>query len=370
MILLDHNATTPVDPEVLARFVAVEQQCPGNPDSLHGFGRAARAVVEAARREIADALDVPPETLFFTSGGTEANNLAVLGLGDPTLPVLAGPVEHASVLAPAGVRGLVAWSVDSTGAVNVEPPTSPVGLVCLVHAQNELGTVQPVREAAALARSLGVPLHVDLAQSLGRLDLREALAAADAAALTTHKAGGLRGCGVLYVRRGSDAIRPMLRGGAQERSVRPGTISPALCAATATAIRRAVGDRERRATSMSALRDAFVRSLTEQIRIRMLTPPSSLPNTAMVWLPVHDGRLLLPALDVLGVAVSQGSACSSGSPEPPRILRAIGLDDADARRCIRVSVGVDTTSNEITRACEHVVDVVRRLSRGADPSRA
>lgn len=363
-IFCDYNAGAPVEPDVLERFATVERDVPGNPASVHGSGRRARAVLEAARAEIATALAVHPDEVVFTSGGTEAANLAVRGLGDRALPVLLAPHEHPAVLAPATERGTVEWAVDRTGTAAIESPASPVGLLALVHAQSELGTLQPIRAAGDLAQRLGVPLVVDCAQSLGRVPLDDVVARADAFVLSPHKCGGLRGHGVLVVRRSAGPLTPLLRGGSQEGALRAGTQSPALASANALAITRAVREQAERHTTMARNRAAFLAGLEASgARCTILTPlTTSVPNTVMLALPGHDGRNLLPMLDLAGVQASHGSACSAGSPTPPRVLRAIGLDDDIARACIRFSFGY-RDDPATTRACgERVGAVVQRRS--------
>jgi len=360
---LDHNAGTTVDPRVLEHYVAVERSCPGNPASVHALGRRAAAIVEAARAQVASALQVEPDGVVFCSGGTEANNCAVLGLGDPGLPVLLAPVEHPSVLEPARLRGVAPWSVDAGGRALVTQPDRRIGLLCLVHAQSELGTLQPVVAAADLAANLQVPLHVDAAQSLGRVPLDEILRA-DSIALSPHKCGGLRGGGVLVLRNRGGALRPLLRGGGQERGRRAGTVSPALAAANALAIDLAVRETSARGLRMAAARDAFVRALQRaRVRCRSLTPAAALPNTAMIAFLGVDGRNLLPALDLEGVVASHGSACSSGSPQPPAILAAIGLDEAAARACVRFSFGRDDDEERGVSAAARVAAVLARIEK-------
>jgi cysteine desulfurase len=337
----DHNAGGPVLPEVLATFVEIEQRCPGNPASPHAAGRAARAVLEAARERIAQACGVAATEVLFTSGGTEAANLAVLGLGDPGLPVVLAPVEHPAVMEPARARGIVAWNVDAVGTAQLAAPGTPVGLCCLTQAQGELGTLQPVAAAAELAATLGVPLFVDAAQSLGRVPLAPVLASGAIVALSPHKAGGLRGHGVLLGRHLTQRLRPLLRGGSQELGLRPGTQSPALAAANALAIERALREQPARSASMTQARDALLAGLRSTgVLHQVLTPlATSLPNTVMLYFPGVDGRNLVPALDLAGIHASHGSACSSGAPTPPPILRAIGLADDAARACVRFSLG-------------------------------
>jgi cysteine desulfurase len=363
-IFLDHNAGTPVDPRVLERFLEVERRCPGNPASLHAPGRLARAEVEAARDRIACALGVAAADVLFTSGGTEANNLAVLGLGPPELPVLLAAVEHPSVREPAARRGVVEWAVGPDGRACITAPPGPVGLVCLVHGQSEVGTLQDVVAAAGLANKIGAPLHVDAAQTLGRVDLREPVAVAASLSLSPHKAGGLRGCGVLIVRGAAERLRPLLRGGGQEHGLRPGTVAPALAAATALAVELAVQEQPARAGRMLAARTAFWQVLAQAgLDCQVLTPTGSLPNTLMLAVSGIDGRSLLPALDLAGIAISQGSACSSGSPLPPRVLQAMGLAEPAARRCVRVSFGRDDDRDSGTRAGAAFAAAVRRLQK-------
>ncbi len=338
-VFCDFNAGAPVLPEVLEQFLAVERQCPANPASAHGPGRRARAVLEDARLRIAAALGLASDDVVFTSGGTEAANLAVSGLGDPSLPVLLAATEHPSVFEPAQRRGAVTWQVDRLGRAVVTPPEVPVGLIAIVHGQSELGSLQPIAAAAAIADELRVPLLVDAAQTLGRIDLAEPLRAGATVILSPHKCGGLRGHGVLAGRDLATRLRPLLRGGAQELGLRPGTQSPALAAANALAIERAVAERAARAATMSDNRSAFLQGLDQSgVAHVVLTPlDDSLPNTVMVAFADVEGRSLLPTLDLHGVFASHGSACSSGAPTPPRVLRAVGLSDRDARAAVRFS---------------------------------
>lgn len=361
----DANAGFPVLPEVLEEFAATERRVPGNPASVHAPGRAARAVLEAARSRIAAALGIDPDGIVFTSGGTESANMAVHGLGDPAKPVLLADVEHPSVREAAARRGIVAWSVDSEGAARVAPPDQPVGLCCLVHAQSELGTLQPVAAAADLANQLRVPLFVDASQSLGRVPLDTVSQRATAIALSPHKCGGLRGLGVLAGRHLIEQLRPLLHGGAQEHGLRPGTASPALAAANALAIERAVRSQGERARAMAAVRDTFLGALRAGGAVHQVLTPleRSLPNTAMVLFAELDGRNLLPALDLAGIHASHGSACSSGAPTPPRILTAIGIDAVAARAAVRFSFVGDGDLERWRQAGSVASAVVRRLQK-------
>ena len=356
---LDHNATTPVDPRVLERFLEVEAACPHNPGSPHAGGRRARAVLEEARAAAADAAGVAPDEVVFVASCSEANNIAIAGLGDPGLPVLLAPVEHKSVAEPAARRGTSMWDVDAMGTAIVRSPGVPIGLVCLTHAQGEIGTLQPIADGAACARDAGVPLHVDAAQTVGRVPLDEVLPVADSVSVSSHKFGGLRGAS-LWIVRGTPP-RPLLVGGGQESGLRPGTVSTSLAAATALAFELALQEADERARGMEAARQAFEEELLGLVRCTRVTPPHALPNTVTIHFADVDGRALLPALDLAGVRASQGSACSSGSPEPPAVLRAMGFDPDAARQCVRFATSPRTNTDSARRAARAVAAVVSRL---------
>ena len=359
-IYLDHNACTPVDPRVLACFVDAERRAPGNPGSLHASGRAARAVMDEAREKTAHVLQCKPHEIVFVSNGTEANNLVIAGMGDRSLPVLCGVTEHPSVLRCAEHRGLVDLPVNEVGMLCPEQaPDTPCGLLAAVHGQSEVGTIQPVAALSASARARDVPFHLDASQTLGRIDLDEVWPLADSMTLSPHKAGGLRGSAVLVLRGGAEAaladgrIVHQLLGGGQEFGLRAGTESPALALTNALAIELAVIEAPHRMRRMRTHTNTLREALEALDGVRVLTPQSeadSLPNTLMAHFDGVDGRMLLPALDVAGVEASQGSACSSGSPTPPAILRAMGLNADAARACVRFSVSQHTRSEDIQDA--------------------
>ena len=335
----DANAGVPALPEVVDEFIRVEQQFPANPSSAHAAGRRARGALEQARELIAQVMQVAREDVVFTSGGTEAGNLAIRGLGDTNLPVLMGDLEHPAVHESAAQRGTISWDVDESGCVVVTNPRGPVGLVAVVHAQSEVGTLQKVEEAAAIAADCAAPVFVDAAQTLGRVPLGPVINTGAAVALSPHKAGGLRGNGVLVGHDVHKRLRPLMYGGGQELGLRPGTPSVALAAANAMATMLAVRDRERRAEVMLRNRAAFHDALMATgCPAQVLTPlQQSIPNTIMMCFESVEGRSLLPALDLAGVQASHGSACSSGSPTPPRVLAAMKVSEQLARACVRFS---------------------------------
>ena len=361
----DFNAGAPALPEVLDEFVATEQRCPANPASSHTAGRRARGVLEEARERIAKLFELPGGDVVFTSGGTEAANMAVRGLGNQELPVLISDVEHPAIRESAEQRGTSKWNISEHGAAIVTTPRQKVGLVCLVHAQSEIGTLQDTQTAIEVARNCDVPIVVDAAQTLGRVSIRELLASGAVVALSPHKAGGLRGHGVLLGKRLEDQLRPLMFGGGQEFGLRPGTQSPSLAAANALAIEIAMTEQPQRAVTMARNRKSFLEGLEGHAgSFRVLTPlAESVPNTLMLCFEEVDGRYLLPALDLAGVQASHGSACSSGSMTAPKILTAIGVDDARARACVRFSFDWQIRDEECAHAGEVVGNVLRRLRK-------
>lgn len=364
----DFNAGAPATQEVLARFLEVEQAHPANPASAHAPGRAARAVLEEAREQIAAALLLHAQDVVFTSGGTEAANLAVLGLGEPSAAVLCSDLEHPAIAQPAELRGCCRWQIQAPGVVQLAPPSQLVGLLALVHGQSETGALQPVLAACELSQRLGVPCVVDAAQSLGRVDLAPVLDAGGITVLSPHKCGGLRGSGVLAGRNLHALLRPLLRGGSQESGLRPGTQSPALAAANALAIASAIREQPARAAQMFANRAAFLAGLQASGAAHEVVTPlaNSLANTLLVHFPAVDGRSLLPLLDLAGVHASHGSACSSGSPTPPRALLALGRGEAWARACVRFSFGWNDARATLQRAAVRAgekISVLQKKSR-------
>ena len=346
---LDHNAATPLDPRVREQLVADLTREWANPNSLHRHGRAARAVLEDAREDLAATLAVPARGIVFTSGGTEANNLALGSLAHHA-PSGGGlwisAVEHPSVTeaAQAAARArpdleLVVLPVDGAGCLVLPTVAGPHPVAAsLVLAQSETGTLQPVPELGHLMHQTGGWLHSDAAQALGRIPLAPACSVCDLLTLSPHKAGGPTGVGVLVVRE-PDLLHPMLVGGGQERGLRAGTEPVPLARAAALAIRLAINEGAERALRMAAARDAFEARLLSQPGIEALgrRATTRLPNTASMLFRGVDGRALLLALDARGISASIGSACASRSPLPSPALLAMGLSENEARATVRFS---------------------------------
>lgn len=352
---LDYNAGAPLDPRVRAAMQDLPEAADANPASPHRLGRVARRVLEEARERIAGVLGVEPIEIVFTSGGTESNNAAIR-----TGAVLArsrrralwcSPIEHPSVAravraVAARDAGLVRYfAVGASGevAVPAEDPAPPA-FASLILAHHELGVIQDLEPFAAWTRAHEALLHTDASQALGRIPIADAVALADYVTLSPHKTGGPRGIGILVSKRGRP-WEPVLHGGSQEMGRRPGTQSPRLAHGAAWAVELAVLEQADRARSMQAALDKLLASLPPG-GCRVLCADASrplLPNTRTLCFAPLAARHLVPALDLEGVLVSYGAACTSGAREPSPVLFAMGLSEHDAAGCLRVSLppGVD-----------------------------
>ena len=359
---LDYNATAPIRPPVIEAMTEAAR-CHGNPSSVHAMGRAARHRIEAARRAVAALVGREDVDVIFTSGGTEADALAVRGLGRDT--ILVSAIEHDAVLAAAPSAARV--PVTGDGIVDLHAlqdmlEDTQSGLLCVMWANNETGAVQPVAEIARLAHAAGWLLHVDAVQGAGRLDPAD-LAEADSIALSAHKIGGPPGVGALLIREGL-AVTPMIAGGGQERGRRSGTENDVGIAGFAVAAAAAAEERDAEATRLRALRDRIgqgTHARASEARI-MAGAAERLCNTLSLALPGVAAETQVMALDLAGVAVSAGSACSSGKVKRSHVLDAMFPDDPIAGQAIRVSLGWASTDEDADRFL-HVWGAMRdRLS--------
>jgi cysteine desulfurase len=378
-VYLDHAAATPVREVALRALVEASAQT-GNPASLHASGRAARRVVEDARDRLAAAAGVRPDEVIWTSGGTEADNLAVVGLYrarravDPGLTrVLVSAVEHPAVLEPAR------WLARHEGAVLTELPVDgdgvlelgaladelargSVALVSVMWANNEVGALQPVREVVRLAERHGVPVHLDAVQAFGQLPVDLAGLGAAAVSMSGHKVGGPGGTGALLLRRGA-AIEPLLRGGGQEGGRRPGSVPPAPLAGLAAALEQAVEEQPRFAVRVGALRDELVAGALAAVPGAVLRGPTDrqrrLPGNAHLTVAGCAGEDLLYLLDTAGIAASTGSACHAGVARPSHVLAAMGVDEA-AAGAVRLTLGHTSTGSDVAAVLAVLPGVVDR----------
>ena len=371
-IYLDHNATTPLDPRVLEAMRPWLEGRFGNASSLHWFGPRARAGVEDARMQVAALLRASPAEIVFTSGGTEADNLALRGVAAaaaaPRRKILVSAVEHPAVLNVAkalAAQGFVTETVRVTAEGRLdegdlrERLDDTTALVSVMLANNETGVLQPVAEAAALARARGALVHCDAVQGVGKVEVDVSALGCDLLSLSGHKIYGPQGVGALYVRRGT-SMQALLRGGAQERNRRAGTENVAgvvgLGAAAELAAALLHGERAR----LAALRDRLEARLLAIPDARVNGGGPRLPNTTNVSFGTTDAVPLLMALDLAGVAVSTGAACAAGAAEPSHVLLAMGLARDVVQASLRFSLGRQTTADEIDRAADAVGRAVER----------
>jgi cysteine desulfurase len=371
-VYLDHAATTPILDEVVEVVTATMRQV-GNASSLHASGRRARRTVEESRESIAADLGVRPSQVIFTSGGTESDNLAVKGTfwrrhgDDPARRrLIVSGVEHHAVLDPvdhlvATGQADVTWlEPDEEGFVSpevlrraIESDPDSAALVSVMWANNEVGTVQPVAELAAIAREHGVPFHTDAVQALGQVSVPLGDVPADLVTLTGHKVGGPLGVGILVAGRDQSPV-PLTHGGGQERQLRSGTLDVPGIAGLAAAVRHAVTHQGVHAAHMTALRDRLIRGALEvdpTITVSGHWEPGDgvrrLPGNAHLRLPDCDGDSLLYLLDAAGVECSTGSACQAGVPQPSHVLLAMGVPELQARGALRLSLGHTSSEADV-----------------------
>lgn len=380
-VYLDWNSTTPPLAQVLETMGDVGARTWGNPSSIHGDGRAARAVVEDARAAVAELCMSDARDVILTGGGTEANNIAVRSaVGDGRPWILTSRLEHPSVARVAEAleqegRAQVRWlAILPSGIVDLSDLEravgetlargEPIALVTLQAVNHETGMLQPVQEAVAIAHAAGARIHIDAVQAWGKVDT-SAIARADSVSLAGHKIRGPKGVGALVARAGL-RLTPVLLGGAQEKGLRPGTIDPVLAAGLGVAATHASGGSVRYAR-ITARRDALERALLTMIEGESAArvagdPARRAPHVSMLVWPGWSGAELVAALDLEGVSVSSGAACSAGTVEPSPVLAAM-LGDRDAASGIRCSLGETTTDEDITTAIAAFHRVTSRMRR-------
>ena len=375
-IYLDHNATTPVDPRVVDAVTGVLRDQFGNASSVHTFGQAAKSCVDDARSAVATLLGGRPQEIVFTSGGTEADNLAIRGVADAHVStsrrhLIASAIEHEAVLNTFKALARRGWTtsllpVDSTGIVDPAALESAItddtALVSVMHANNEIGTIQPIPELAAIANRHGALFHSDAVQSVGKVPVAVDDLHVDLLSLSGHKFNGPKGIGALWVRRGS-RLTAIATGGRQERNRRAGTENvPGIVG---------LGEAARLATEKLATEDARVGLLRDRLEAGILTVvPGTVvngdcehrvPNTTNISFDRVEAESLLIALDLEGIAVSTGSACSSGALEPSHVLRAMGFSPHRTQNAIRFSLGMANTADQIDRVVAVLPRVVEKL---------
>ncbi len=374
-IYLDHAATTPVHPRVREAMLPYLQDRFGNPSSIHSFGREAAQAVEQGRQSIAALLGAQPEEIFFTSGGSEADTMALFGAfyarQQKGSHIVTTTIEHHAVLHACQAlekRGaqVTYLPVDSYGQVTAEQVAQALRddtiLVSVMHANNEIGTIEPVAEIGRLCREKGIIFHTDAVQTVGHIPLDMRAMNADLLALSGHKFYGPKGVGALYKRKGVRIV-PLIYGGGHERGLRSGTENVPGIAGIGEAARLALEEMPAEAPRQAALRDRLLDGLQQRIPeiIRTGHPSERLPNNASLCIRYVEGESMLLHLDFAGIAASSGSACTSGSLEASHVLLAIGLDHDVAHGSLRLTLGRDNTDEDIAFVLDTLPPIVEKL---------
>jgi cysteine desulfurase len=372
-VYFDYNATTPLAPEVIDAVARASRDIFGNASSVHHFGQQAKAAMDDARSAVAALIHGDPSEIVFTSGGTEADNFAIRGAADALEPtgrrhLIASAIEHEAVLNTLRALARRGWrttllAVDESGIVSPDRLRDAIdddtALVSVMHANNEIGTIQPIAELATIAHARGALLHTDAVQSVGKIPVDARALGADLLSLSAHKFNGPKGAGALWIKRGT-RLQPMVTGGKHERNRRAGTENVPAIAGLGVAAQLAAGKRAAEAVRAAALRDRLEEGILRTVPGTAVNGAreSRVPNTTNISFDRVEAESLLIALDLEGIAVSTGSACSSGTLEPSHVLRAMGLPTHRTQNSLRFSLGMFPTDAEVDR----VIEVLPRLA--------
>ncbi len=380
-VYFDYNATTPLAPEAADAVCAATRDQFGNASSVHYFGQQAKARVDEARSAVAALIGADPSEVVFTSGGTESDNFALRGAADALEPagrrhLIASAIEHEAVLNTLKALARRGWRttllpVDQSGVVSPEALRAAIAddtaVVSVMHANNEIGTIQPIAELAAIAHERGALLHTDAVQSAGKIPVDVRALGVDLLSLSAHKFNGPKGAGVLWIKRGT-RLQPILTGGKHERSRRAGTENVPAIVGLGAAARLAAGKMTAEGGRVAALRDRLEERILREVPGTAVNGAreARVPNTTNISFDRVEAESLLIALDLEGIAVSTGSACSSGTLEPSHVLRAMGLPTHRTQNSLRFSLGLFSTDAEVDRVADvlpRLVDKLRGLSR-------
>ena len=373
----DHNATTPVSAEVMEAMLPAFTEAFGNASSIHHYGQIAKQRLEMARRNLAALIQCDPREIVFVSGGTEANNLAIFGslrwLGVEGRHVITSAIEHPAVLSPCAQleregAEVTYLPVDSTGLLNpddvrraLRPGTA---LISVMHANNETGALQPIREIASIGKEAGIPVHADGVQAVGKIPVDVASLGVDLYSISGHKLYAPKGIGALFVKKGAK-VAPVMFGGHHERERRPGTENVPGAVGLGRAAAWMEDNLDDEAERLRVLRDLLEQGILERVPgagVSCAGAPRT-PNTSSIYFDGVDGESMVISLDLKGFAVSSGSACSSGAVEPSHVLSAIGLTPEQARASLRFSLGRMNTLGQVDELIEAVADSVEHLRK-------
>jgi cysteine desulfurase len=375
-VYFDYNATTPVSPDVIDAVVAMTRDQFGNPSSVHHFGQRAKAALDEARAAVAALINAELSEVVYTSGGTESDNFAIRGVAEALEPtgrkhLIASAIEHEAVLNTLKALGRRGWQttllpVGQTGIVDPERLRAVISnetaLVSVMHANNEIGTIQPVAQLAAIAHEHGALVHTDAVQSVGKIPVDVRAMGIDLLSLSAHKFNGPKGAGALWIKRGT-RMQPILTGGKHERSRRAGTENAPALVGMGVAARLAQAKLNAEGMRVGRLRDRLEEEIIRSVPGTMVNGTRSprVPNTTNISFERVEAESLLIALDLEGIAVSTGSACSSGTLEPSHVLRAMGFSAHRTQNSLRFSLGLFSTEEEVDRVVAVLPGIVEKL---------
>jgi cysteine desulfurase len=375
-VYFDYNATTPLAPEAMEAVIRATRELFGNASSVHHFGQQAKAALDEARSAVAALIKGDPSEIIFTSGGTEADNFAIRGAAEALEPagrrhLVASAIEHEAVLNTLKALARRGWRttlvpVDQSGVVSPdrvrEAVTAETALVSVMHANNEIGTIQPIAEIAAIAHERGAVMHTDAVQSVGKIPVDVRALGVDLLALSAHKFNGPKGAGVLWVKRGT-RMQPLLTGGKHERNRRAGTENVPAIAGLGVAAQLALSKTDAEAARVAGLRDRLEGGILRDVPGSVVNGARAarVPNTTNISFDRVEAESLLIALDLEGVAVSTGSACSSGALEPSHVLRAMGFPAHRTQNSLRFSLGMFSTDAEVDHVIAILPSIVEKL---------
>ncbi len=381
-VYMDNGATTQVDEQVLEAMLPFYKDLYGNPSSLHSFGREVKKSLEAAREKVATAINARPEEIYFTSGGTEADNLAVQGVARALKKkgnhIITSAIEHHAILDVCKAMEKEGFKVtflpvDEYGMVDPaafrEAVTEGTILATIMLANNEVGTLQPIEEISSITREKGIVLHTDAVQAIGNISVDVDKLGVDLLTLAAHKFNGPKGIGALYVRRGT-RVNKVNYGGGQEKKVRPGTENIPGIVGLGRAIELATADIPGKAAHLTFMRDKLIGGLMQMKDVKLNGHPEKrLPGNANLSFEYVEGESLLLSLDMKGVAASSGSACTSGSLEPSHVLMAMGMPHQTAHGSLRFTLGKNNTEEDVDYVLEVLPEIVKRLRSMSPMSR-
>ncbi|MGB9618868.1 MAG: cysteine desulfurase NifS [Armatimonadota bacterium] len=375
IIYLDHAATTPLDPEVLDAMMPFLTEKFGSASTLYSLGREARDAVEEARASVARLINAQPDEVYFTGGGSESDNWAIFGVAHAKVAkgkhIITSKIEHHAVLEPCHWLEKQGWTVtylpvDENGFVDVEELRSSITeetvLITIMHANNEIGTIEPVEQIGAIARERGIHFHTDTVQTIGHIPVDVNSINCDSLAISAHKLYGPKGVGAMYVRKGA-RVEKFIRGGGQENNRRAGTHNVAGIVGFGKAAELAQSRMAEEAEKTRRLRDALIAGIESKIEDVKLNGDrvKRLPNNVNFSFEAVEGESMILMMDMNGICVSSGSACTSGSLDPSHVLMALGLRHEQAHGSLRMTLGKDNTDSHVERVLEVLPGIVRKL---------